>query len=184
MPDTNSIPSPEKVTEEVKEATKEAASDFIHSLRALIAGGVGGICAVLTGHPFDLVKVRLQTAEKGVHSGAMDVVRKIMAQRGPLVCKSRKQYVRMDWANETTGSVRRSHSTIIRCHTDVCDKLLGLRCRKTARQALLNRPQRSVQHSPDLGRRILQRHTHDGCHSANGTSKSVTADPRAEEARA
>lgn len=88
MPDTKSLPSPERVTAEVKEATKEAASDFVHSLRALVAGGVGGVCAVLTGHPFDLVKVRLQTAEKGVYSGAMDVVRKIMAQRGPIVCQS------------------------------------------------------------------------------------------------
>lgn len=89
MPESNPLPSPEKVAEEVKEATKEAASDFVHSLRALIAGGVGGVCAVLTGHPFDLVKVRLQTAEKGVYSGAMDVVRKIMATRGPFVSKSR-----------------------------------------------------------------------------------------------
>ena len=86
MSDTTTLPSAEKVKEEVKEVTKEVASDFVQSLRALVAGGVGGVCAVVTGHPFDLVKVRLQTAEKGVYSGAMDVVRKIMAQRGPLVC--------------------------------------------------------------------------------------------------
>jgi hypothetical protein len=44
-----------------------------------IAGGsergrssaAGGLCAVIVGHPFDLVKVRLQTAEKGIYSGAM-----------------------------------------------------------------------------------------------------------------
>jgi hypothetical protein len=66
--------------------TKEAASDLVQSLRALVAGGVGGVCAVITGHPFDLVKVRLQTAEKGVYSGAMDVVRKIIARGGPMVC--------------------------------------------------------------------------------------------------
>jgi solute carrier family 25 carnitine/acylcarnitine transporter 20/29 len=34
------------------------------------------------GHPFDLVKVRMQTAEKGVYSGAMDVVRKTIAKEG------------------------------------------------------------------------------------------------------
>lgn len=34
------------------------------------------------GHPFDLVKVRMQTAEKGVYTGAMDVVRKTIAKEG------------------------------------------------------------------------------------------------------
>lgn len=37
---------------------------------------------MIVGHPFDLVKVRLQTAEKGVYTGAMDVVRKTVAREG------------------------------------------------------------------------------------------------------
>lgn len=86
MSQSSTIPSPEKVKEEVKQATKEAASDLVQSLRALVAGGVGGVCAVITGHPFDLVKVRLQTAERGVYSGAMDVVKQIIARGGPMVC--------------------------------------------------------------------------------------------------
>lgn len=45
-------------------------------------GGFGGICAVLVGHPFDLVKVRLQTAEKGAYSGAVDVVKQTLARDG------------------------------------------------------------------------------------------------------
>jgi hypothetical protein len=73
------------VKEATVEATKTATNDFLNSLRALVAGGVGGVCAVLTGHPFDLVKVNLQTAEKGAYNGAMDVVRKIIARRGPMV---------------------------------------------------------------------------------------------------
>ena len=85
MSKPNTLPSPE-MAEEVREATKEAASDLVQSLRALVAGGVGGVCAVLTGHPFDLVKVRLQTAERGVYSGALDVVRQIIARGGPMVC--------------------------------------------------------------------------------------------------
>jgi solute carrier family 25 carnitine/acylcarnitine transporter 20/29 len=85
---SRTLPSPEKVTEEAKEVTMKAASDLVQSLRALIAGGVGGVCAVITGHPFDLVKVRLQTAERGVYSGAMDVVRQIIARGGPMVCAS------------------------------------------------------------------------------------------------
>lgn len=60
------------------QTTKSALS----GLRSLAAGGVGGICAVVVGHPFDLVKVRLQTAEKGVYSSAMDVVRKTIAREG------------------------------------------------------------------------------------------------------
>ncbi|KAL9099003.1 MAG: hypothetical protein Q9187_009562, partial [Circinaria calcarea] len=54
----------------------------VSSLRSLAAGGVGGVCAVVVGHPFDLVKVRLQTAEKGVYTGAIDVVRRTVAREG------------------------------------------------------------------------------------------------------
>lgn len=69
---------------EIKEDVAQAAKKSVSSLRDFAAGGVGGICAVLVGHPFDLVKVRLQTAEKGVYSGAMDVVRKTIAREGPV----------------------------------------------------------------------------------------------------
>jgi solute carrier family 25 carnitine/acylcarnitine transporter 20/29 len=78
------IPPASEIKAEVKEAAKEATNDLIHSARAFAAGGVGGICAVLTGHPFDLVKVNLQTAEKGAYNGAMDVVRRIIARSGPM----------------------------------------------------------------------------------------------------
>lgn len=71
--------------EELKEDVVKAASATGSFLRSLTAGGVGGVCAVLVGHPFDLVKVRLQTAEKGVYTGAMDVVRRTLAQDGPKV---------------------------------------------------------------------------------------------------
>ena len=67
---------------ELKEDVVVASKSSLQSLRALVAGGVGGVCAVVVGHPFDLVKVRLQTAEKGVYSGAMDVVRKTIAREG------------------------------------------------------------------------------------------------------
>lgn len=73
-----SIPSPEEVKSEVVEASKQTLSSF----RSLVAGGVGGVCAVVVGHPFDLVKVRMQTADKGVYSGALDVVRKTVAREG------------------------------------------------------------------------------------------------------
>ncbi|KAF2703149.1 mitochondrial carrier [Pleomassaria siparia CBS 279.74] len=72
------VPSPAELKQDVVEASKSS----LQSLRALAAGGVGGVCAVVVGHPFDLVKVRLQTADKGVYSGAMDVVRKTIAREG------------------------------------------------------------------------------------------------------
>lgn len=75
------IPSAEELKEDVVAASKKSVS----SLRDFAAGGVGGVFAVVVGHPFDLVKVRMQTAEKGVYSGAMDVVRKTLAREGPRV---------------------------------------------------------------------------------------------------
>lgn len=77
---TEKLPSTDELKEDVAKATKKS----LQSLRDLVAGGVGGICAVVVGHPFDLVKVRLQTAEKGVYTGAMDVVRKTIAREGPI----------------------------------------------------------------------------------------------------
>ncbi|KAK0514189.1 hypothetical protein JMJ35_002806 [Cladonia borealis] len=67
-----------QIKEEIVEASKQTVSSF----RSLAAGGVGGVCAVLVGHPFDLVKVRMQTAEKGVYTGAIDVVKKTIAREG------------------------------------------------------------------------------------------------------
>ncbi|KAK6381218.1 hypothetical protein LTR65_000947 [Meristemomyces frigidus] len=58
---TEKLPSVEELEKDVVVASKKS----LQSLRDLVAGGVGGIFAVVTGHPFDLVKVRLQTAEKG-----------------------------------------------------------------------------------------------------------------------
>jgi len=72
--------------EEVKAIVKEEApvvkSALATQARSFVAGGVGGVCAVVTGHPFDLVKVRLQTAEKGVYTGALDVVKRAIAREG------------------------------------------------------------------------------------------------------
>lgn len=72
------LPSKDEVKTEVVAATKSTFS----GLRSLAAGGVGGVCAVVVGHPFDLVKVRLQTAEKGVYNGAFDVVKRTIAREG------------------------------------------------------------------------------------------------------
>ena len=36
----------------------------VSSLSSLASGAVGGLCSVIVGHPFDLVKFRRQTARK------------------------------------------------------------------------------------------------------------------------
>lgn len=59
-----------------------ASSSAANSIKAFIAGGFGGICAVLVGHPFDLTKTRLQTATPGQYTGALDVVKKTLARDG------------------------------------------------------------------------------------------------------
>ncbi|KAL8681853.1 MAG: hypothetical protein Q9186_002085 [Xanthomendoza sp. 1 TL-2023] len=79
LPSKDNLPSKEELAAEVVQTTKFSLQS---GLRSFGAGGVGGVCAVLVGHPFDLVKVRLQTAEKGVYSGAIDVVRKTVAREG------------------------------------------------------------------------------------------------------
>ena len=50
----------------------------------LFGGTVGGIAQVLVGQPFDTVKVRLQSAPEGTYSGAVDVVKKLIANEGPM----------------------------------------------------------------------------------------------------
>ncbi|KAJ6604502.1 carnitine/acyl carnitine carrier [Mycena vulgaris] len=61
------------------EEVKASATD---SIKSFIAGGFGGVAAVLVGHPFDLTKTRLQTAPAGVYTGAIDVVKKTVAKDG------------------------------------------------------------------------------------------------------
>ena len=85
---TSDLPSPsdlkEKITStsDLKQSAHQAKAAATSQLRNLAAGGVGGVCAVVVGHPFDLVKVRMQTAERGVYSSALDVARKTIAREG------------------------------------------------------------------------------------------------------
>ncbi|CAI7614718.1 unnamed protein product [Penicillium palitans] len=79
---TSTSPTTQQLKEEIKVVETKAVNQTIVQLRSLAAGAAGGLCAVVVGHPFDLVKVRLQTAEKGIYSGAMDVVRRTVAREG------------------------------------------------------------------------------------------------------
>lgn len=54
-------------------------SALADNVKSFTAGGFGGICAVLTGHPFDLVKVRLQT---GLYNSSVQCVKQTIAKDG------------------------------------------------------------------------------------------------------
>lgn len=67
-----------KQEDAVIETRKEENSNpFRENIKSLVAGGVGGVCAVLTGHPFDLVKVRCQN---GQAKSAGEAVGKILSE--------------------------------------------------------------------------------------------------------
>ncbi|KAJ3490545.1 hypothetical protein NLI96_g1332 [Meripilus lineatus] len=65
-----------------EEATAKHGSSTAESIKSFVSGGVGGIAAVLVGHPFDLTKTRLQTAAPGTYTGAIDVVKQTVARDG------------------------------------------------------------------------------------------------------
>lgn len=58
-------------------------AENIQVIKDLFGGTVGGIAQVLVGQPFDTVKVRLQSAPEGTYNGALDVVKKLIADEGP-----------------------------------------------------------------------------------------------------
>lgn len=62
--------------------SSSAAKSTVDPIKSFLSGGFGGVATVLVGHPFDLTKVRMQTATPGTYSGAVDVVRKTLATDG------------------------------------------------------------------------------------------------------
>lgn len=61
--------------------SSQPSSALVGQVKSFVAGGVGGICAVLTGHPFDLVKVRQQTASSPL--SAIGAAKAILTKDGP-----------------------------------------------------------------------------------------------------
>lgn len=60
-------------------AQSRTDSAVVENIKSFLAGGFGGFCAVLTGHPFDLVKVRLQT---GLYQSTAKCVKGTLAKDG------------------------------------------------------------------------------------------------------
>jgi len=63
-------------------------SDQPSMLKTTLAGGFGGACLVLVGHPLDTIKVRIQTmtivpGQPPPYSGTFDCASKIIAKEGP-----------------------------------------------------------------------------------------------------
>ncbi|CAD6892874.1 unnamed protein product [Tilletia controversa] len=63
--------------------SKPAPFRISRTTRDILSGTAGGITQVLVGQPFDIVKVRLQTAPAGTYGGMGDLVKKIIANEGP-----------------------------------------------------------------------------------------------------
>ncbi|CAF0859820.1 unnamed protein product [Rotaria sp. Silwood1] len=66
----------------------ESGKKEIDPIKNFFAGGVGGACLVIIGHPPDTIKVRLQTmpkpkkGEKPIYTGAFDCVKKTVKKEG------------------------------------------------------------------------------------------------------
>ncbi|KAF3360075.1 hypothetical protein VdG1_01765 [Verticillium dahliae VDG1] len=64
------VPHIPETKAEAKEDAKKAVSAGAAQLRSLAAGGFGGICAVIVGHPFDLVKsIARDGLGRGLYAG-------------------------------------------------------------------------------------------------------------------
>lgn len=65
---------------EDKLAETQAPSNNQSPIKYFISGGFGGICTVIVGHPFDTIKVRLQTNSS--YTGMMDCASKTIKKEG------------------------------------------------------------------------------------------------------
>jgi len=54
----------------------------MEQIKQFVAGGAGGAACVFIGFPFDTLKVRMQSAEKGVYKGFVDVATKSIKRDG------------------------------------------------------------------------------------------------------
>ena len=58
------------------------SSSTREQLKSLLSGGVGGMSLVLAGQPFDLIKVRLQTAHATANESAWALAKQTIKAEG------------------------------------------------------------------------------------------------------
>ena len=74
-------------TSDVIEST-EVMANYLASLKQFIAGGFGGVCLILAGHPMDTIKVRIQTmptpkpGQAPQYEGMLDCMNKTFRHEG------------------------------------------------------------------------------------------------------
>jgi len=66
--------------QKVNEPKAQKVAGKTSGLKSFLSGGFGGACLVAAGHPFDLVKVRLQTSNQ--YKGFIDCATKIVTRDG------------------------------------------------------------------------------------------------------
>lgn len=66
------------------DTVKMSEEQRVSEVKNFISGGVGGMCTVIVGHPFDTIKVRLQTqsSTNPVYRGAWDCTQKTVTKEG------------------------------------------------------------------------------------------------------
>lgn len=73
---------------EDKQKQQQQAKKAPSLLKSFLAGGFGGVCLVVAGHPLDTIKVRLQTqphtpdGKPTLYKGTYDCAKKIVAREG------------------------------------------------------------------------------------------------------
>jgi len=66
-------------------SSTSTSSSFRSSVKSFLSGGIGGVAAVLVGHPFDLIKVRMQTGTvtgAGADVGVFGALSKTLRSEG------------------------------------------------------------------------------------------------------
>ncbi|KAJ3065192.1 carnitine transporter, partial [Quaeritorhiza haematococci] len=64
------------------DSTKKAEPPKMDQIKSFLSGGAAGVATVLAGHPFDTLKVRLQTSNQ--YKGLLDCAKQTMAKDGIL----------------------------------------------------------------------------------------------------
>jgi len=82
--ETEIVVKGETATSSWMATSSSSSSSFRSSVKSFLSGGIGGVAAVLVGHPFDLIKVRMQTGTVGgtTDAGVFGALSKTLRSEG------------------------------------------------------------------------------------------------------